>query len=46
MGRTTADKIFDAHLVNQPFPASKVLRRDAVLCHEITTPIAIDDLIR
>lgn len=46
MGRTTAEKIFEAHLVNEPFPGTKVLRLDVVLCHEITTPIAIDDLIR
>jgi len=46
MGKTTAEKIFDAHLVDEPFPGTKVLRLDAVLCHEITTPIAIDDLIR
>ncbi|OGR26171.1 MAG: 3-isopropylmalate dehydratase, partial [Desulfuromonadales bacterium GWD2_54_10] len=43
---TTAQKIFEAHLVNEPFPGTKVLRLDVVLCHEITTPIAIDDLIR
>src|ERR1035437_5381330 len=46
MGKTTAEKIFEAHLVNEPFPGTKVLRLDVVLCHEITTPIAIDDLIR
>jgi len=46
MGKTTAEKIFEAHLVDEPFPGTKVLRLDAVLCHEITTPIAIDDLIR
>ena len=46
MGKTTAEKIFNAHLVDEPFPGTKVLRLDAVLCHEITTPIAIDDLIR
>lgn len=46
MGKTTAEKIFEAHLVNEPFPGTKVLRLDRVLCHEITTPIAIDDLIR
>lgn len=46
MGKTTAQKIFEAHLVNEPFPGTKVLRLDVVLCHEITTPIAIDDLIR
>ncbi len=46
MGKTTAEKIFEAHLVNEPFQGTKVLRLDRVLCHEITTPIAIDDLIR
>jgi 3-isopropylmalate/(R)-2-methylmalate dehydratase large subunit len=46
MGRTTAEKIFAAHLVDEPFPGTKVLRLDVVLCHEITTPIAIDDLVR
>jgi len=45
MGKTTSEKIFEAHLVDEPFPGTKVLRLDAVLCHEITTPIAIDDLI-
>ena len=46
MGMTTAEKIFSSHLVEEPFPGTKVLRLDVVLCHEITTPIAIDDLIR
>ncbi len=46
MGKTTAEKIFEAHLVDEPFSGTKVLRLDRVLCHEITTPIAIDDLIR
>ncbi|MDA8414385.1 MAG: 3-isopropylmalate dehydratase large subunit [Desulfobacteraceae bacterium] len=46
MGKTTAEKIFETHLVDEPFPGTKVLRLDVVLCHEITTPIAIDDLIR
>jgi len=46
MGKTTAEKIFEAHLVEEPFPGTKVLKLDVVLCHEITTPIAIDDLIR
>ncbi len=45
MGKTTAEKIFAAHLVNEPFPGTKVLKLDAVLCHEITTPIAIADLM-
>ena len=46
MGKTTAEKIFDSHLVAEPFTGTKVLKLDVVLCHEITTPIAIDDLIR
>lgn len=46
MGRTTAEKIFDTHMVAEPFTGTKVLKLDVVLCHEITTPIAIDDLIR
>ncbi|HEY6838241.1 MAG TPA: 3-isopropylmalate dehydratase large subunit [Geobacteraceae bacterium] len=45
MGKTTAEKIFASHLVDEPFPGTTVLRIDAVLCHEITTPIAIDDLM-
>jgi len=45
MGKTTAEKIFEAHLVDEPFSGTKVLRLDVVLCHEITTPIAIVDLV-
>ncbi|MFQ5560805.1 MAG: 3-isopropylmalate dehydratase large subunit [Nitrospinota bacterium] len=45
MGKTTAQKIFAANLVNKPFPDTNVLRIDAVFCHEITTPIAITDLM-
>ena len=45
MGKTTAEKIFASHLVDEPFAGTKVLRLDVVLCHEITTPIAIDDLM-
>ena len=45
MGKTIAEKIFEAHLVDQPFGAVNVLRLDAVFCHEITTPIAITDLM-
>jgi 3-isopropylmalate/(R)-2-methylmalate dehydratase large subunit len=44
MGQTTAEKIFAAHLRNEPFPGTKVLTLDRVLCHEITTPVAIADL--
>jgi len=45
MGKTTAEKIFAADLVDEPFSGTKVLKLDVVLCHEITTPIAIADLI-
>jgi len=45
MGKTTAEKIFTSHLIDEPFPGSKVLRLDVVMCHEITTPIAIADLV-
>ncbi|MDA8141744.1 MAG: 3-isopropylmalate dehydratase large subunit [Desulfobacteraceae bacterium] len=45
MGKTIAQKIFDIHLVDRPTPDTYVLRLDAVFCHEITTPIAINDLI-
>ncbi len=46
MGKTTAEKIFAAHLVDEPFSGTKVLKLDVVLCHEITTPIAIVDLMQ
>lgn len=45
MGRTVAEKIFDAHRVSNPFDDIHVIRLDAVFCHEITTPIAINDLV-
>jgi len=45
MGKTTAEKIFAAHLVDEPFQGTKVLKLDVVMCHEITTPIAIADLM-
>ena len=44
MGKTIAEKIFDSHLVDQPAPDRYVIRLDAVFCHEITTPVAINDL--
>ncbi len=44
MGKTIAEKIFDAHLRDEPFAGTKVLNLDRVLCHEITTPVAIADL--
>ncbi len=45
MAKTLAEKIFDAHLVDTPFEGSYVLKLDRVFCHEITTPIAITDLM-
>jgi 3-isopropylmalate/(R)-2-methylmalate dehydratase large subunit len=51
MGKTLAEKIFDAHVADRPFGGSAdavgpwVLRLDRVFCHEITTPIAINDLV-
>jgi len=45
MGKTVAEKIFDAHLVDRPDTDVFVLRLDAVFCHEITTPIAVNDLV-
>lgn len=45
MGRTIAEKIFDAHRIDEPFPGTHVLKLDVVMCHEITTPIAILDLV-
>ena len=45
MGKTLAEKIFEAHLADRPFGDTWVLRLDRVFCHEITTPIAINDLV-
>ncbi len=45
MGKTLAEKIFDAHLKEEPFPGTKVLNLDRILCHELTTPVAIADLV-
>lgn len=45
MGKTIAEKIFDAHLIDIPFKNTFVLSLDRVLCHEITTPLAINDLV-
>ncbi len=44
MGKTTAEKIFASHLRDEPFEGTKVIDIDRVLCHEITTPVAIADL--
>jgi 3-isopropylmalate/(R)-2-methylmalate dehydratase large subunit len=46
MGKTIIEKIFDAHRVDKLAGGISVLSLDAVFCHEITTPIAINDLIK
>lgn len=46
MGKTIAEKIFAAHLIDNPAADIHVLRLDRVFCHDITTPIAINDLVR
>lgn len=45
MGQTIAEKIFLAHVVDEPVEGEYVLRTDMVFCHEITTPPAIEDLV-
>jgi len=44
MGKTITEKIFDAHRIEELSGGISVLKLDAVFCHEITTPIAINDL--
>lgn len=44
MGKTITEKIFEAHRVDDLSGGISVLSLDAVFCHEITTPIAINDL--
>jgi 3-isopropylmalate/(R)-2-methylmalate dehydratase large subunit len=44
MGKTLAEKIFDAHLIDKPAEDTWALALDRVFCHEITTPAAINDL--
>jgi len=46
MGKTIAEKIFGTHHVDNPSEDIHVIRLDAVFCHEITTPAAINDLVR
>ncbi|MDR3325078.1 MAG: 3-isopropylmalate dehydratase large subunit [Spirochaetaceae bacterium] len=45
MGKTITEKIFESHVVDKPTEDVWTLRLDAVFCHEITTPLAIDDLV-
>jgi len=44
MGKTIAQKIFTSHIVDNPFEGTYILSLDRVFCHEITSPIAINDL--
>ncbi|OKY76728.1 MAG: 3-isopropylmalate dehydratase [Desulfobulbaceae bacterium DB1] len=44
MGKTITEKIFEAHQRDVPSDNNVVLDIDVVMCHEITTPIAINDL--
>lgn len=45
MGQTITEKIFAAHRRDTPAPGNMVLDLDVIMCHEITTPIAIMDLV-
>ncbi len=45
MGKTLVEKIFERHLIDKPDEGIYVLKLDMVFCHEITTPIAINDLV-
>lgn len=45
MGMTTAQKIFAAHQIDRQGEDISILSLDRVFCHEITTPIAITDLM-
>ena len=44
MGKTIAQKIFESHLMEKQIKDTYILKLDRVFCHEITTPIAINDL--
>ncbi|MFZ5762156.1 MAG: 3-isopropylmalate dehydratase large subunit [Thermodesulfobacteriota bacterium] len=44
MGKTITEKIFAAHRRDNPTPDNAILDLDVVMCHEITTPIAVTDL--
>lgn len=45
MSKTIVEKIFDSHRVDTPCEGVEVICLDAVFCHEITTPMAITDLM-
>ena len=44
MGLTLTEKIFESHQRDTPSVGNTILDIDVVMCHEITTPIAINDL--
>jgi 3-isopropylmalate/(R)-2-methylmalate dehydratase large subunit len=44
MGKTIAEKIFDAHIVDKSYGETVIIKLDTVFAHEITTPPAIKDL--
>ena len=46
MGKTISEKIFCSHQIDNPHGNVHIIRLDAVFCHEITTPIAINDLVQ
>ena len=46
MGKTVSEKIFESHFVDNPSGDVHVLKLDAVFCHEITAPVAINDLVK
>ena len=45
MGKTISEKIFEAHLVEELSGGIHVLKLDAVFAHEVTTPVAINELV-
>jgi 3-isopropylmalate/(R)-2-methylmalate dehydratase large subunit len=45
MGKTITEKIFASHHRDDPSENTVVLDIDVIMCHEITTPIAINDLV-
>lgn len=45
MGKTISEKIFDLHRVEELSGDIHVLKLDAVFAHEVTTPIAINELV-
>jgi 3-isopropylmalate/(R)-2-methylmalate dehydratase large subunit len=45
MGKTITEKIFVSYRIDELAGGISVLKIDDVFCHEITTPIAINDLI-